>query len=74
MPFLFKQWGEFAPGENGYRVPLKKWREIPHGTTEARRVRLLGDEAAEGHQLMAKVGKRSAGRLLDGVEHNGYPS
>ncbi|MFA6310638.1 MAG: phage Gp37/Gp68 family protein [Sterolibacterium sp.] len=73
VAFLFKQWGEFGPGENGHRVPLKKWLEIPNGTAVARRVRLFGDEAIEGHQLMAKVGKRTAGRLLDGIEHNGYP-
>ena len=73
VAFLFKQWGEFGPGENGHRVPLKKWLEIPNGTAVARRVRLFGDEAIEGHQLMAKVGKRASGRLLDGIEHNGYP-
>lgn len=73
IPFMFKQWGAYAPGEHGHQVPMRNWREIPYGSTDARRVRLFGDEAAEAHQLMAKVGKKAAGRLLDRIEHNGYP-
>jgi protein gp37 len=40
IPFLFKQWGEWAPREN---------------------------------DSMVRVGKKNAGRLLDGVEYNEYP-
>lgn len=47
VPFLFKQWGEWA------------WAERYEGVPET---------------LTAyKAGKKSAGRLLDGVEHNGFP-
>lgn len=73
VPFLFKQWGEWAPGEHGHRVSFKRWCEIPDGETTARRVYLAGDEAARRCQLMARVGKKEAGRLLDGVQHDGYP-
>jgi len=45
VPFFFKQWGEWEPGD--------------------------GD--CVGQQYY-KVGKKRAGRLLDGVEHNGMPS
>lgn len=43
VPFLFKQWGEWAPNET------------------------------QGSDYAQRVGKKAAGRLLDGVEHNGMP-
>lgn len=45
VPFLFKQWGEFAPLRSG----------------------------VNGVQFMQRVGKKAAGRLLDGREHNEFP-
>lgn len=42
VPFLFKQWGEWAPG------------------------------TSDG-EIMAMIGKKTAGRLLDGVEWNQFP-
>lgn len=54
VPFMFKQWGEWAPHAQHSRVAtaLHPWSPT---------------------QMMAKVGKRRAGRLLDGREHNGFP-
>lgn len=52
VPFLFKQWGEYAP--NGYIDP------------ETRTI-------IDGSEWMDKMGKKLAGRLLDGVEHNEFP-
>ncbi|AMV00292.1 phage Gp37/Gp68 family protein [Xanthomonas citri] len=58
VPFLFKQWGEWCP------------------TGQAK------DAAGEGVVLPGKgrnrqwthrIGKKAAGRLLDGVEHSGFP-
>ena len=51
VPFLFKQWGEWAPAEEANPFP---WT---NGTLMA----------------SVRVGKREAGRLLDGVTHDGYP-
>jgi protein gp37 len=58
VPFLFKQWGEWGPSCN-------------HG---------FGDDGVRGKAqvtlapyLMYRVGKKLAGRLLDGVEHNAFP-
>jgi protein gp37 len=51
VPFLFKQWGEWAPA----RIA---------GTT----IEVLGCPS------MARVGKKAAGRLLDGITHDGFPS
>ena len=52
VPFLFKQWGEFAPN----------WHNDEHG------------QKIEGSEWMDRMGKKSAGRLLDGIQHDGYPA
>lgn len=57
MPFLFKQWGEWAPGVCS-DDPECSVKHVFEG--DARRV-------------MSRVGKKHAGRLLDGVLHDGYP-
>lgn len=69
VPFLFKQWGEWVP------VDLGSSREECH-------VEDGSDRDLEGRitvarletQDMARAGKKAAGRLLDGIEHNGFPS
>lgn len=72
--FLFKQWGSWVP------VPSV---EGPHGplcamTASGRRVP-VGAIPTEHNEdgwtawIFEKVGKKAAGRLLDGVEHNGMP-
>jgi protein gp37 len=74
VPFLFKQWGEFEPREEwsphlggGRFEPMlavmKDGSQCPH------------DVAPQdvGAHRMARVGKKAAGRKLDGADHNGYP-
>lgn len=64
VPFLFKQWGEWAPGEgSGIRENALITYASPDGMGQLR----------DAH-TMHKAGKKAAGRLLDGAEHNGYPS
>lgn len=46
VPFLFKQWGEWAP-----RLCHEKCKDV----------------------AFSKIGKEAAGRLLDGVTHDGFP-
>lgn len=70
VPFLFKQWGEWVPWARGV--------EYPKGTTSDFVMR-NGSKYAPGNftspcQSVMRVGKKAAGRLLDGVEHNGYPT
>lgn len=74
VPFLFKQWGEWVPrGPESMGYPLVD--DVP-------RVRLTdlgengGDLAAEGgnHIWMQRAGKKAAGRLLDGSQHDGFPA
>lgn len=60
VPFLFKQWGEFAPYHslqcNEEGLKNKIWIQLDPDTS------------------VCKVGKHQAGRLLDGREYSGFPS
>lgn len=80
VPFLFKQWGEYLPAIDRDRddpdwrrdyshtyaddQPDMAWLNIDGG---------CGFHGARFH-VMQRVGKRVAGRLLDGVEHNAFPT
>ncbi|MFE1949970.1 DUF5131 family protein [Streptomyces sp. NPDC059524] len=63
VPFFFKQWGEYAP--TGYLVI--------GGTS--RGVLLVGDPVDDmGHRVeIARIGKKNAGRQLDGRTHDAFP-
>jgi protein gp37 len=63
VPFLFKQWGEWAG--HCYPYPGVKHIELD-GTTL--------DGPTRTSWSMKRVGKKIAGRLLDGVQHDGYPN
>ena len=75
VPFLFKQWGEFAPSIDGTRLqeaggtvaPFVAWPDgsICHGSAD--------EHGGPGIKL-DRIGKKAAGRLLDGVLHDGYPT
>jgi protein gp37 len=62
VPFLFKQWGEWSPGyaEHGNDLGYD-------AIVDARQ-----HEWPEGHCAF-RVGKKAAGRLLDGRTHDGFP-
>lgn len=73
VPFLFKQWGAWEPnktvagGDEGADL-------------RADRVRYLQGDGREpdghfrkGDASVRRVGKKAAGRLLDGQPHDGYP-
>ncbi len=67
VAFLFKQWGNWAPVEHGhdFDIPMHpdgRWYEG-----------LLPEHAIDW-QRMKRVGKKAAGRLLDGIEHRNFPS
>jgi protein gp37 len=67
VAFLFKQWGDWFPIETPGDVPpvLKDKMRLVY-----RDPRLPG----MSDQFMSRVGKRNAGRKLDGVLHDGYPA
>jgi protein gp37 len=65
VPFFFKQWGVWVPlsGSDGF------W---PHNEPGACRLMPDGEKHPRG-KSMQRVGKKTAGRLLDGIEHNAMP-
>jgi protein gp37 len=71
VPFMFKQWGDWAPVADLRRggAPLTEAGDI---------VMMTWPEGTDGFirtaYPMRKVGKKRAGRLLDGFEHNGVPA
>jgi protein gp37 len=69
-PFFFKQWGEFAPEELG-RNGVDTFSVI---TSDGEH--LTGERAIWGQPgaaVVARVGKKRAGALLDGNEHRAFP-
>lgn len=61
VPFFFKQWGEFLD----FQHLGDRWNTM----NERQR---CNQQFVDG-KAMFRVGKKRAGRLLDGVEHNGMP-
>ncbi len=71
--FFFKQWGEWAPID--WRHTLLKPGDLwfwPDGSSHAVQGQEMPANMA-GVQLMRRVGKKAAGRLLDGREWNEFP-
>lgn len=74
VPFFFKQWGEWEPRE--------QWSGHLGGGRFEQMIAIMPDGSSVapdvvpqdvgGHRV-ARVGKRKAGRLLDGVEHSEMP-
>jgi protein gp37 len=80
VPFHFKQWGEWAPGTVAKNVPHAAM--LINGmycTPDSREAREALNREVNGEwnrlqaTVMARVGKKAAGRMLDGVEHLAFP-
>lgn len=70
VPFFFKQWGEWVPWTRGAVFPAG---------IESDFVMLNGSKYQPGNFSspccsVMRVGKKNAGRFLDGFEHNGFPA
>lgn len=75
IPFLFKQWGEWVPsGEESVDVGSLSHEELRWRECEQRWSGLMADAEVSLPDTMNRVGKKAAGRLLDGVQHDGYPA
>lgn len=72
VPLLFKQWGEWANAGNRAFGTAKG--EVRHIQSDGS---FWGDDLPDDENAdvitVVKVGKKSAGRLLGGVLHDGYP-
>lgn len=77
-PFLFKQWGEWLPGEQTADSGTA-YRRCDNGEIYA----VAGNPRREnfgthpdrnsGPLIALRIGKKAAGRILDGLEHLEYP-
>ena len=75
VPFLFKQWGEHSYDYDRDRDD-PDWRRCSDaGRGPGQWINLEGGTGFHGERVhyARRVGKKRAGRLLDGVEHNGFP-
>jgi len=72
VPHLFKQWGEWMPIDyiDGWADDFDYRFGDGSGRTLGQ-VKPCADLTDD--ERYARIGKKSAGRLLDGIEHNGYP-
>lgn len=72
VPFLFKQWGEWG---NDGRIPmLVSIHEKSHFLTlDGKQWAGPSQCCPKGTAAMLRIGKKAAGRLLDGVLHDSYP-
>jgi protein gp37 len=66
VPFHFKQWGEWAPDADGDRCIAPDGRNMPNLEPNGSN----GDGAAR----IRRIGKRRAGRVLDGRTHDDLPA
>jgi protein gp37 len=84
VAFHFKQWGEICPVRTDL-IPVKPhklgWMDragrVEWAVSKERCYDMAREEdGLDGpeYTMVAKVGKKRAGRLLDGVEHNGLPA
>lgn len=71
VPFFFKQWGSWAPHAYVNADTGNPLLRIGYSKTEERRERIVGEPPRALN--MRRVGKKAAGRELDGRTHEEYP-
>lgn len=73
VQFLFKQWGEWAPADaisdDDERKLEERWLTIFGAHIDPDN----GVDIFKGDDVVYRAGKKHTGRLLDGVQHDGYP-
>lgn len=73
VPFLFKQWGEWCEAE---AIPDDDERKFPEHWMRPDGSKVPPGEGVDffgGDEVVYRAGKKTAGRLLDGREHNEFP-
>lgn len=75
VPLLFKQWGESRPYDPDRDDFTPNDPTGEYGGPGARSFQVSDDgEEPSAENIMIPVGKKAAGRLLDGVQHDGVPA
>jgi protein gp37 len=78
VPFFFKQWGEWAPGENaltGQRSTTRVADLDQQGWFFSEVTVRQGEEMHRGDEPdLWRLGKKGSSRRLDGAHHDGMPS
>ena len=77
VPFIFKQFGEWRPPMEGekFNTAMGRAQKVPafivapEGTVHC----FENERTASGGKAMLRVGKKLAGRCLDGLTHDGFP-
>ena len=73
VPFFFKQWGEWMPHPSGELVTIRQFHNqigyIDRDTGDRKQ-----NTNRHTDETMRRIGKKRAGRLLDGVEHSEFPA
>lgn len=76
VPFLFKQWGEWRPpleGESYTTLPLWRGPAAVMVDRDNATVHCFQSGNVGKNDVVIRVGKKEAGRLLDGKEYNELP-
>jgi protein gp37 len=72
MPFYFKQWGEWVPFIPIRSAEYPKKAPVEHVMLNG--TKYTPENFSSSLQSMIRVGKKAAGRQLDGIEHNEFPT
>lgn len=75
VPFFFKGWGEWSPFYDR-DMDDPDWRSVPLESERVTRINLHGGHGFHGERVVyfRRVGKKTAGRLLDGREWSELPN
>lgn len=78
MPFLFKQWGESAPGENcdGMPKPTERVADwfCDEWISDTMTPREHDGLHIDDQPALYRIGKKAAGRKLDGRTDDKFPA
>ena len=72
VPFFFKQWGAWVP-ELDYSLRRSGYRSSGHKTAVLGQHGSIDPLHTVGQRVMTRVGKKAAGRTLDGRTHDAFP-
>jgi protein gp37 len=73
VSFMFKQWGEWTADLSSYHGPKIEPKNVRYMWPDGRLERIGEGVDFTGSTTIYRIGKKAAGRLLDGVEHNEFP-